>query len=85
MGGLECSRACLSRRTRADDPDNQEAPLDWFLLPLWPPVAAPSAPKLVAAPPEVLVRTLEALPLPQHLLHAYAQYKYDECIRYEMT
>jgi hypothetical protein len=55
MGGLECSRACLSRRTRADDLDNQEAPLDWFLLPLCPPMAAPSAPELVAAPPEVLV------------------------------
>jgi hypothetical protein len=43
---------------RGDDWDTQEALLDQFLLPLWPPVAALLAPELVDAPPEVRVLTL---------------------------
>jgi len=42
--------------------------LRWLLLR----VSAPPAPKLAAAPPEVLARIPEALLPPEHLLHAYA-------------
>jgi hypothetical protein len=55
MRGLKCFGACLLETMRADNLDTQEAPLDWFLLPLRSPMAAPPTLELVAAPPKVLV------------------------------
>ena len=56
IGDLECSRACLSEKRKTGDRDTQGLLLHWLLL-LGP---APPAPKLAAAPPEVLARILEA-------------------------
>ena len=67
MGDLEYSGACLSEKRKVGDRGTQEL-LRWLLLR----VSAPPAPKLAAAPPEVLARIPEALLPPEHLLHAYA-------------
>ena len=55
MEDLECSGACLSEKMKVGDRDTQEL-LRWLLLR----GPAPPAPKLAAAPPEVLARILEA-------------------------
>jgi hypothetical protein len=53
-----------------------EGLLHWLLF--RPPI--PPAPRLSAAPPVALVCTRATSLLWEHLLYAYAQYKYHECI-----
>jgi hypothetical protein len=55
--------------------------LRWVLL--W--LLAPPAPELIAAPPVALLRTQAMTLLPKHLLNAYTQDEYHECISDEMT
>jgi hypothetical protein len=66
---------------RAGGPGTQVGHLRWLLL--QPP--APPAPRLPTAPPVALVHTRATLLLREHLLHAYAQHKYHECIGDDMT
>ena len=68
IGGLECSRACLSEMRKVGGQDTQEDLPRWLLLPPKPP-----APGLPVAPPDARVRTRVESLLPGNLLHTYAQ------------